>query len=102
MSFQSVGRFAEDLLYGQTLECFARVLARYSLAFVQEPLTYQRVHDNNHTRNVEGYLTSYVSIVNRMLKNPELYPAGAGRAHREYLKGNFLQAERVLAQRRRA
>ena len=30
-----------------------------------------------------------------MLKHPKQYVAGAGLAHREYLKRNFLQAERI-------
>jgi glycosyltransferase involved in cell wall biosynthesis len=95
--FSSVGLFDEDLLYGQTLEFFARVLARYPLAFVERPLVYQRVHDRNHTNNFPGCWTSYLSIVDRMLRNPELYATGAGEAHREFLKRNFLQAERLSA-----
>jgi glycosyltransferase involved in cell wall biosynthesis len=96
--FSSLGIFDESLLYGQTLEFFARVLARYPLAFVDKPLVYVRVHSANHTRNVDGYWVSYLSIVNRMLKNPDLYPPGAGKAHREDVKKRFLQTERVLVQ----
>ena len=95
--FSDVGLFDETLLFGQTLELFSRVLARYPLAFIERPLVYQRIHDRNHTRNFAGYWTSYVSIVDRMLKNPDQYPKGAGEAHRAHLKGNFHQSERVVA-----
>jgi glycosyltransferase involved in cell wall biosynthesis len=98
--FSSVGIFDESLLFGQTLELFARVMARFPLAFVERPLVYVRVHSGNHSRNVEGGWLSYLAIVERMLKNPDRYPKGAGRAHRERLKRDFLQTERVLAGRR--
>lgn len=100
--FSTVGLFDESLLFGQTLEFFARVLARYPLAFVERPLVYQRIHDRNHTKNFAGYWTSYISIVDRMLKHPDLYPPGAGKAHREDVKKRFLETERVLAQRKRS
>ena len=95
--FSMLGVFDETLLFGQTLEFFARVLARYPLAFVERPLVYHRIHDRSHTRNYPGWWTSYLSIVNRMLKHPELYPKGAGEAHREWLKTIFHQSERVVA-----
>ena len=98
--FSSVGLFDESLIYGQTLEYFARVLARYPLAFVQRPLVYQRVHERNHTRNFAGYWASYLSIVDRMLKNPDIYPRGAGEAHRKRVKENFVQSERAVARLR--
>ena len=97
--FSNVGVFDESLLYGQTLEFFGRVLRQYPLAFVARPLVYRRLHSANHTRNVEGAWSSYISITDRMLKNPDLYPPGAGKAHREVLKRMFHQTERVLAQR---
>jgi glycosyltransferase involved in cell wall biosynthesis len=98
--FLSVGIFDESLLFGQTLELFARVMARFPLAFVERPLVYVRVHDGNHTRNVEGGWSSSISIVKRMLENPDRYPKGAGRALREHLKRDFHQTERILAGRR--
>ena len=94
--FAEVGLFDESLLYGQTLEFFARVLARFPLVFVQQPLVYVRVHDQNHTRGMRGW-PSQLSIVDRMLKNPDCYVRGAGKAHREHLKKQFLQAERTFA-----
>ena len=94
--FPAVGPFDESLSHFQTFEFFARVLARYPLAFIQEPLVYVRVHDQNHTREMRGWM-SHLAVVDRMLKNPDLYVAGAGQAHREYLKKTFLQAERTLA-----
>jgi glycosyltransferase involved in cell wall biosynthesis len=97
--FARVGLFDESLFYGQGIEFFARVLARYPLAFVERPLIYQRVHDSNHTRNIAPAWSLYITIVDRMLKFPERYPKGAGEAYREQVKRNFLQAERILARR---
>jgi glycosyltransferase involved in cell wall biosynthesis len=98
--FSSVGNFDESLLFGQTLEFFARVLARYPMAFVERPLVYQRVHDRNHTRDFAGWWSSYVSIVDRMLKHPDLYPEGAGEAHRARLKGGFHESERAVGRQK--
>lgn len=97
--FSTIGLFDESLSHFQTFEFFARVLARYPLAFIQQPLVYSRVHDQNHTRELRGW-TSHLTVVDRMLKHPEQYAAGAGQAHREYLKRNFGQAERFLARAR--
>lgn len=96
-AFPNVGFFDESLIFGQTLEFFARVLARYPLAFVERPLVYQRIHDHNHTNNFAGWWNSYLSIVDRMLKNPDLYPEGAGEAYRARLKTHFHETERAVA-----
>jgi glycosyltransferase involved in cell wall biosynthesis len=95
--FPSVGFFDEDLIFGQTLELFARVVARYPLAYVERPLVYHRRHDRNHTRNPGAFWPMYISIINRMLKNPDLYPKGAGKAYRERLKEQFYHFERAIA-----
>jgi len=100
--FSQVGFFDETLIFGQTLELFARVLARYPLAFVEVPLVYHRLHDRNHTRNIEAYWPMYISIIDRMLRDPQLYPERAGEAYRDRLKQQqFHLFERALAQRRR-
>jgi glycosyltransferase involved in cell wall biosynthesis len=98
--FSTVGLFDESLLFGQTLEFFARVLARYPLAFVEQPLVYERRHERNHTNDIRAYWPVYVSIVDRMLKNPHLYPKGTGEAYREHLKQQFVHFERALARGR--
>jgi len=95
--FSEVGLFDESLQFGQTLEFFARVLARYPLAFVERPLVYHRIHEGSHTMNFSGSWRSHLSIVNRLLKNPELYPRGAGEAYRTRVKEAFHQSERHLA-----
>jgi glycosyltransferase involved in cell wall biosynthesis len=99
--FSTVGLFDENLLFGQTLEFFARVVARYPMVFVEKPLVYHRRHDRNHTRNLEAYWPMYISIINRMLKNPDLYPPRAGEAYRDRLKEQFHHFERDLARARR-
>jgi hypothetical protein len=67
------------------------------LAFVARPLVYERRHDRNHTRNIKAYWLVYISIIDRMLKNPNLYPKGAGKAYRERLKEQFYHFERAFA-----
>ena len=98
--FDSIGFFDESLLYGQTLEFFARVLAHYPLAFVEKPLAYHRRHDHNHTRNLEAYWPVYISIINGMLRHPERYPTDAGEAYRQRLKRDFHQFERGLLKKK--
>lgn len=98
--FSSVGNFDESLIYGQTRELFARVMARFPVAFVERPLVYVRIHSANHSRNLEGGWISYISIIDRMLKSPDIYPKGAGKALRESLKRDFHHNERELARAR--
>jgi glycosyltransferase involved in cell wall biosynthesis len=99
--FDHVGLFDEGLLFGQTLEFFARVLACYPLAFVEKPLAYHRRHERNHTGNLEGYWPTYISIINGMLKHPGRYPKGTGEAYRRKLKTQFHSFERDLARRKK-
>jgi len=98
--FASVGFFDENLIFGQTLEFFARVVARYPMVFVERPLAYHRLHDRNHTRNLESYWPVYIAIIDHMVKNPDLYPPRAGEAYRERFKEQFHHFERALAHRR--
>jgi len=95
--FTRVGYFDEGLIFLQALELFARVVAVYPMAHVEKSLVYYRRHDRNHSRSPEGYWPVYFSIVNRMLKQPDLYPPGAGKAYRERLKEQFHQFERTIA-----
>jgi glycosyltransferase involved in cell wall biosynthesis len=95
--FSEVGLFDEELIFGQTLELFARVVACYPMAYVERSLVYHRRHDRNHTRNPAAFWPMYISIINRMLKNPDLYPEGAGRAYRERFKEQFIHFERAFA-----
>jgi glycosyltransferase involved in cell wall biosynthesis len=95
--FSQVGFFDETLIFGQTLEFFARVLAKNGLVFVEKPLTYHRIHDGSHTRDLAGYWETYISIVKHMAKHSELYPPGTGEAYRTQLKQRFHSAEKLLA-----
>jgi glycosyltransferase involved in cell wall biosynthesis len=100
--FDRVGLFNEDFVFGQTQEFFARALARYPFAFVEEPLAVHRRHDYNHTKDLEGYRSSYVAIITEMLRHPERYPVGAGEAYRRKFKDQFHQFERALLRARKA
>jgi GT2 family glycosyltransferase len=94
--FARVGFFDEKLIFLQALELFARVMAAYPIAYVERSLVHHRRHDRNHTKNPTAFWPTYISIVNRMLKNPDLYPEGAGRAYRERLKEQFYHFERTF------
>lgn len=98
--FSKVGFFDETLTFGQTLEFFARVLARYALLFVELPLVYHRRHDDNHTRDLDAYRSMYISMINRMLKHPDQYPEGTGEEYRVKLKQEFHQFERGLLEQK--
>jgi glycosyltransferase involved in cell wall biosynthesis len=98
--FSSVGYFNEELSYNDDLECFMRVMARHSLAVVELPLVYYRLHDGNRSRNVEGKQTAYVEIINLMIKHPDRYPSGAGQIHRQEIKQSFHTIERIIARDR--
>ena len=94
--FSTVGFFNEDLHYNDELECFMRVMARYSLAIVELPLVYCRLHDNNRSRNLEGKQIAYLQIANLMLKHPERYPPGAGQVQAQESKLIFHSVERNI------
>jgi glycosyltransferase involved in cell wall biosynthesis len=97
--FDSAGFFDEHLLYNANVEFFARALKRFSLLVIEEALVCQRIRRNSHSTNVEGSWAAYLSIVDRMLRHPDQYPPGAGAAHREHLKKEFVSYERLLAKR---
>lgn len=96
--FATVGFFDETLHYSAGVEFFARALKHHSLAFIRQPLVCQRFRKDSHSSNIEGRWTSYVSIVDRMLRYPDRYPPHAGLEHREFLKRAFLSYERKLAE----
>ena len=97
--FDGAGFFDEQLLYNANVEFFARALKHFSLAVIEEPLVCQRIRTNSHSTNFEGSWAAYLSIVNRMLRHPDQYPAGAGETYREVVKNMFTPYERLLAKR---
>lgn len=99
-AISKVGPLNESFFFWQTIEFFARILRHYPLAYVERPLVYQRLHNANHTRNVDGYWKAYICMIELMLENPGLYPPRAGEAYRECLKRDFHVTERMLSQLR--
>lgn len=99
--FDRAGWFDEQLLHNANVEFFARSLKHFPLVVIEEGLVCQRIRRNSHSTNVEGAWAAYVSIVERMLRNPDQYPPGAGETYRELLKRQFLPYERLLAERAR-
>jgi glycosyltransferase involved in cell wall biosynthesis len=100
--FDRAGFFDEHLLYNANVEFFARALNYFPLLVVEEALVCQRIRRNSHSTNVEGSWAAYLSIVDLMLRHPDQYPLGAGEAHRERLKREFVSYERLLAERTRS
>lgn len=100
--FDHAGFFDEQLLHNANVEFFARALKSFSLVVIEEPLVCYRIHRDNHSTNTEGTWAAYISIVNRMLRHPEQYPAGAGEAYRAMVKQEFMNYERLLARTKRA
>lgn len=96
--FDQVGFFDEELRYNDELECFMRIMARYQLAVVEQPLLYCRLHEHNRSRNIEGKQAAYVQMVSLMLKHPERYPPGAGEIEKKRVKGLFHTIERHISQ----
>lgn len=97
--FTTAGFFDEQILYNANVEFFARALKHFPLVVIEEALVCQRIRPNSHSTNIEGAWSAYISIVDRMLRNPGQYPPGAGAAYREYLKQEFLTYERLLNER---
>lgn len=98
--FAAVGLFDEAVLYNEDFEFFMRVLARYPLALVEQPLISCRRHDQKHSLNWQGMRDANFAIVNHMLKNPEKYPPGGPEVFRDRLKKHFLMVERALQEKR--
>lgn len=99
--FETAGFFDEGLHYLQDVEYFARALRHHSLVVIEEPLVYRRMRADSHSANSEAKWSSYVAIVDRMLRHPDQYPPRAGLEHREHLKRVFAPNERVFAERKR-
>ncbi len=97
--FETAGFFDEQFLYNANVEFFARVLKRFPLVVIEEPLVCQRIRRNSHSTNVEGSWTAFLAIVDRMLRRPDQYPDGAGEVYRRLLKQQFLIYERLLAEK---
>ncbi len=99
--FDKAGFFDEHFLYNANVEFFARALRYFPLVVIEEPLVCQRIRKDSHSTNVEGAWTTFVSIVDRMLRHPDQYPPRTGEEYREHLKQMFLPYERLLAERGR-
>jgi glycosyltransferase involved in cell wall biosynthesis len=98
--FDTAGFFDEDLLFNEDVEFFARALKCHSLVVVEEPLVCRRLRQGSNSTHVKEKWTSYISIVDRMLRCPDTYAPHAGEEHRKLLKGLFVSHERLLEEKR--
>jgi glycosyltransferase involved in cell wall biosynthesis len=76
------GLFDPTLLIAEDWDLFLRLLRQTTAVVVEEPLVRYRVHEKNLTR--DGPLnTSYEeALVERVLANPQRYPAGSAEYYR--------------------
>ncbi|HEY0006914.1 MAG TPA: glycosyltransferase family A protein [Pyrinomonadaceae bacterium] len=95
--FERVGLFDEDVLYSEDFEYFMRVFARFPLAVVELPLVRHRLHAGKHSLHLDEMRKGMFSVVNKMLDQPEKYPAGVPQLFRERLKNSFLRAEQSIS-----
>lgn len=100
--FETAGFFDEAFDYLQDIEFFARALRNYPLVMIEVPLVYRRLRPDSHSRNSDGKWSAYFTIVERMLKHPEIYAPLAGEQYREHIKMVFASNERILAEKNRA
>jgi glycosyltransferase involved in cell wall biosynthesis len=94
--FDIAGFFDEDLLFNEDVEFFARALKGHSLVVVEEPLVCRRLRKGSNSTHTKEKWTSYISIVDRMLRCPDEYVPNAGEEHRKLLKRLFVSHERLL------
>lgn len=99
--FARVGLFDETFLYAQDMEFIYRALARFPIATVKKNLAYIRRHDQNRTFDVDAYAKFRISVGERMLQYPDLYPPGIPEYFIEYEKKIFLERGRWLARKKR-
>lgn len=61
-----VGGFATDIRYGEDLELWARIAARYGISCLPEVLVRYRMHDKNSTQSTERLLADMVRVMERI------------------------------------
>ncbi len=79
-AFESVGLFDECLHAIEDFECFTRILARYPLAVVEQPLVRYRLHENNLHFNLPLMQASLLKYFDLVIASPQAYPTGAAEA----------------------
>jgi len=70
--FETVGVFDQDLRFFEDLDIFIRIAAHYSFAFVKEPLIRYRQHPNNMSKNCQGMLEAFRTIIEKAFQSAPL------------------------------
>ncbi len=79
--FETVGVFERDLHLLEDLDMFIRIAEHYSFAVVKEPLTRYREHPNNTSKNCQGVLEAFRTIIEKAFQSAPaelLYLRGRG------------------------
>jgi glycosyltransferase involved in cell wall biosynthesis len=63
--FETVGFFAEDLLFSEDWDMWLRIAAKYPFVVVKEPLIRYRQHSNNMTKNCQKMLETSRVLIER-------------------------------------
>lgn len=70
--FETVGVFDRDLRCLEDLDMFIRIAAHYSFAVVKEPLIRYRQHPNNMSKNCQGMLDAFRTIIEKAFQSASL------------------------------
>lgn len=79
--FETVGVFNRDLRFLEDLDMFIRIAAHYSFAVVKEPLVRYRQHPDNMSKNCQGMLEAFRTIIEKAFQSAPvelLYIRGRG------------------------
>lgn len=65
-ALDEVGGFATDIRYGEDMELWARIAAKYQIVCLPEVLVHYRLHDTNATQATERLLSDMVRVMERI------------------------------------
>jgi glycosyltransferase involved in cell wall biosynthesis len=79
-AFDTVGLFNEYLHAMEDFEYFSRILARYPLGVVEQPLVRYRLHETNLHFNLPLMQANQLKYFELVIASPQAYPTGAAGA----------------------
>jgi glycosyltransferase involved in cell wall biosynthesis len=95
--FSEIGKFDEEMLYGESLEFIMRAMGHFSLALVRKNLVSIRRHDQNRTLERDVIDKYYIITAEKVAKFPGEYPTGTLEYFQKIIKLRFTAKGRELA-----